>query len=53
MCHMALGNGFALESFRDPALATGDVYERIAGAFSRGLETLRDETGRPRKAAMR
>jgi hypothetical protein len=50
---MALGNGFALESFRDPALATGDVYERIAGAFSRGLETLRDETGRPRKAAMR
>ncbi len=53
MCHLALGNGFALESFRDPSLKAGDVYERVAQAFARGLETLRDETPERRRRAMR
>jgi AcrR family transcriptional regulator len=45
--HMALGNGFALETFRDPALKAGDVYVRAARALARGLETQRDDTPEP------
>jgi AcrR family transcriptional regulator len=50
---MALGNGFALEGFRDPALATSEVYERVALALMHGLETLREETREYRREAAR
>jgi AcrR family transcriptional regulator len=52
LCQVALGNGIALESFRDPTLAAGDVFERASRALARGMETLREESrGRRREAA--
>jgi AcrR family transcriptional regulator len=53
LCHMALGNGFALETFRDPALKAGDIYARAARALARGLETLRADAPESRTGAMR
>jgi AcrR family transcriptional regulator len=51
-CHMALGNGIALESFRDPRLAAGDLYEQAALALTRGL-AMHDEEPRERRRAAR
>jgi len=53
LCQVALGNGIALESFRDPTLATGDVYERASRALTRGMETLREESRGRRREAVR
>jgi AcrR family transcriptional regulator len=52
LCQVALGNGIALESFRDPTFAAGDAFERASRALARGMEMLGDESrGRRREAA--
>jgi AcrR family transcriptional regulator len=53
LCQVALGNGIALESFRDPTLAASDVFERAARALARGMETLREEPRERRREAAR
>src|SRR5262245_51865533 len=54
LCQVALGNGIALESFRDPTLAAGEVFERASRALARGMQTLREESrGRRREATTR
>src|SRR4029450_897744 len=52
LCQVALGNGIALESFRDPTFAAGDAFQRASRALARGMQTLDDESrGRRREAA--
>jgi len=53
LCQVALGNGIALESFRDPTLAAGDVFERASRALARGMQTLREESHKRRREAAR
>jgi len=53
LCQVALGNGIALESFRDPTLAAGDVFERAARALARGMETLGEGSRGRRREAVR
>jgi AcrR family transcriptional regulator len=53
LCQLALGNGFALESVRDPALPVSDVYEQAARALARGFAALRDDEPARRRGGMR
>ena len=53
LCQVALGNGLALESFRDPTLAAGDVYKHAARALARGMETMHEEAPERRREAAR
>jgi len=53
LCQVALGNGLALESFRDPRLAAGDVYEHAARALARGMATMREEARERKRETVR